>query len=82
MTKIDDGGSAFPSHGSMGEVASEGMSIRDYFAGQALAGEFAAQNEYTGAYSDSTSDMVIRDRANLIYRMADAMLAARKAGGE
>ena len=32
-----------------GWIVTEGMSLRDYFAGQALAGEFAAQGE--GEYS-------------------------------
>ena len=27
----NDGGPAFPSHGSMGEVATEGMSLKAYF---------------------------------------------------
>lgn len=27
---------AFPSHGSMGEVVQEGMTLRDYLAGQAM----------------------------------------------
>lgn len=37
MTDADDGGPAFPSHGSMGEVTHNGMSHRAYFAGQFLA---------------------------------------------
>jgi len=38
--KVDpnDGGPAFPSHGSMGEVAQEGMSLRVYLASQAMIG--------------------------------------------
>lgn len=29
---VKDGGPAFPSHGTMGEVVQEGMSLRDYMA--------------------------------------------------
>lgn len=32
MKTSDDGVPAFPSHGSMGEVAQQGMSLRDWFA--------------------------------------------------
>lgn len=38
MDNTNTRGPAFPSHGSMGEVSHEGMTLRDYFAGQALAG--------------------------------------------
>ena len=48
------------------------MLLRDYFAGQALAGFFA----YTGAehMNEATSDT-----ADYCYKMADAMLAKRNA---
>jgi hypothetical protein len=49
---------------------SPGMSLRDYFAGQALAGMLAADDaSYTRA-------------AELAYGYADAMLAARSARKE
>lgn len=35
---IYDDPPAFPSHGTMGEVTQEGMSLRDFFAASALAG--------------------------------------------
>ena len=44
-----------------------GMTLRDYFAGQALA----------GIASDPDVDMSIVERATWSYRMADAMLEAR-----
>jgi hypothetical protein len=44
-----------------------GMSLRDWLAGQALA----------GIASDPDVDMSIVDRADWSYRMADAMLKAR-----
>ena len=36
MSEIDSGGKAFPSHGTMGEVTHEGMTLRQWFAGMAL----------------------------------------------
>lgn len=62
MSEIKDGGPAFPSHGSMGEVVCEGMTLRDYFAGQALVGFMVGTNE----------------PAKVAYEIADAMLAARE----
>ena len=38
MSEIDDGGPAFPSHGSIGEVVEKGLTKREYFAGMALQG--------------------------------------------
>ena len=68
MTK-DNGGPAFPvfPETSAGHAAAhQGLSLRDYFAGEALA------NYYTQNYSSHT------DIANSAYRLADAMLEARK----
>lgn len=48
-----------------------GMSLRDWFAGQALVGELSA---WAGMDTSLSADMVA-DRA---YQVADAMLAARK----
>lgn len=50
----------------------EGMSLRDYFAGQALAGMIAAEGE-AGFYRPETA--AVRS-----YEVADAMLAARSNG--
>jgi len=62
----NDGGPAFPRIG-IGDLYYDaaGMSLRDWFAGQALAG-FAAEK----CSADQT--------AHAAYLMADAMLAARK----
>lgn len=64
--KPNDGGPAFPCTDAKGFV-SEGMSLRDYFAGQALQGQLAERNsgkepKYIAMWS---------------YRYADAMLAER-----
>ena len=70
----DDGGSAFPHDnqelGSVHRIAQPGMSLRDYFAGQALAA--IATNPRLGS----------KDLAGGAYLIADAMLAERARGGE
>lgn len=63
----NDGGPAFPVSWQDGDgqmIATPGMSLRDYFAGQAI-GYIWAQNP--------------RQAATLAYAVADAMLAARSA---
>ena len=68
-TQIDDGGPAFPFSFHMegfDRVTADGMSLRDWFAGQALAGltqngQFACGQVAAAAYS-----------------FADAMISARK----
>ncbi len=64
------GGPAFPSHGSMGEVTHQGMTLRDYFAGQALVAVSAMY---------CNPDAMGRKIAITAYDIADAMLAAREA---
>ena len=72
MNEIKTGGPAFPSHGSMGEVAHEGMTLRDYFAAKAMQG-LLAQSEGTALSSQ------VEVAAEYAYAMADAMLKAREA---
>jgi hypothetical protein len=79
-----NGGSAFPSRevtmlnmaddGSASPVYSDtlGMSLRDYYAGQALA-------EFAGLVTVDVPE-TMRVVAGLSYKMADAMLAARAKG--
>jgi hypothetical protein len=50
------------------EEDEEGMTLRDYFAGQALSGIIS---------SDCSDKMAVEPRAKLAYRIADAMLAER-----
>ncbi len=57
---------------------SDGMTLRDYFAGQALVGLVAAamtQAKENGSNLAAAVDMCSRT----CYRFADAMLAAREA---
>lgn len=73
MTKLNDGGPAFPqvSDGFHGIEATGGLSVRDYFAGQALIGLCQAEMGET--------EFVVPPAllARTAYSMADAMLTAR-----
>lgn len=60
---------AFPSHGSMGEVTHEGMSLKDYFA--AMAMQAMIQNK--GYFFSDREKISIN-----AYDMADAMLKIRE----
>jgi|LakMenE01Jun11ns_1017448.scaffolds.fasta_scaffold9709524_2 hypothetical protein len=72
---INDGGPAFPHFktdpfSSKVEICPQGgMTLRDWFAGQALA----------GLLSDQTIKCMPDDFAESAYLAADAMLAAREA---
>lgn len=66
MTEKNDGGPAFPLHER--DDALKGMSLRDWFAGQALA----------GLYADSRVNSSAEKAAEAVYKMADAMLKARE----
>ena len=81
MTKIDDGGPAFPQHDLSGygmgpaESNNGGMTLRDWFAGQALAGWMAS-------FPSCGEGVVPVACARLAYDIADAMLDARAKGGD
>jgi hypothetical protein len=64
-TPINDGGPAFPD-----DRFQAGMSLRDWFAGQALAG--ALQNYTTSKFGCTEKEVAVG-----AYRYANAMLAAR-----
>jgi len=71
MEKKNNGGPAFPSYGSMGEVTHEGMSLRDYFAAKVMQG-LIPMNPQGISLADMpafTSDA---------YGIADAMIKARE----
>jgi hypothetical protein len=79
-SKTEDGGPAFPSpsfrdpDGFKVADAQHGMSLRDYFAGQALIGLIASNDEGAGDRLDEVPAYA--------YQIADAMLAARSTGGQ
>ena len=71
-----DGGPAFPGRCDCDAhklfVTKDGMTLRDWFAGQALAGTTAADE-------DGWNDVQLPRLAKYIYGIADAMLKARAA---
>lgn len=79
MATRDDGGQAFPRAGfsydqhDLADASQDGMTLRDYFAGQVLA---AMTYDWV---VNETHDRFTAARA---YRLADAMLAARRAGDQ
>lgn len=75
MTKIDDGGPAFPTERTAYLEGLPGMTLRQWFAGQALAG-LCASASGIGIPSD--------EMAGIAYSRADAMIAegSNKDGAE
>lgn len=79
--EIDDGGPAYPSmigeilHGDRATPGC-GMSLRDFFAGQALPQVLATQTRCAETGMPPTKDP-FADAAEVCYSMADAMLAER-----
>ena len=75
--QYDDGGYT--------EVRQEGMSLRDYFAAKAMQGMLfgcvgtIGTSDEVSAYARGHCNAAVVDRA---YAIADAMLAAREAGGK
>jgi hypothetical protein len=81
MRVTDNGGAAFPvaelhiGHDTIVSCDSQGMTLRDYFAAAALSGSVGYVNEFAPAYEAS-----LKHTAQAAYRIADAMLEARKEG--
>ena len=71
MSNTNTGGPAFPSHGSMGEVSHEGMTLRDYFAAKAMQGFMANKSNPMHYHGEEDGQWA--------YMIADAMLKAREA---
>lgn len=91
--KIDDGGAAFPQlevtsgerdgHGDLIEPftsAAGGMSLRDWFAGQALISLTNMAGDDGYFKSDKQGPNAAQLIAFTAYVVADAMIATRKAG--
>ena len=66
----NNGGPAFPSHGSMGEVATDGISLRDYFAAAALPQAIVIDEALPSLIKNNGPE----NAARIAYLYADAML--------
>ncbi len=82
MSKINNGGSAFPLATSCGSNESvNGMTLRDYFAAKAMP---LAMEDYRLCIGFTTQDIDWKTRGGLsvvawrAYQLADAMLSARE----
>ena len=67
---------AFPIKGGIGEYQYEGMSLRDWFAGQALAG-MGVWTPTTHVGGNLSLPTNLKARAEWAYSQADAMLRQR-----
>ena len=72
MTQKPNGGPAYPNALGPDDYGQKGMTLRDYFAGQALAGYLSGKLVEEGN--------AIEDVASHCYMTADAMIAAREEG--
>lgn len=73
MTDRPDNPSAFPNDGAFLGQPEAGMTLRDWFAGQALVGFLSGQFKH--GRLDNTWDA--RTCADAAFNIADAMLTAR-----
>ncbi len=75
MGSRNGGGPAFPRQDTDWSEGHVGMSLRDWFAGQALAGIWAGD---APVYAHKLAESNLEARAKTAYAMADAMLAERE----
>ena len=69
MTQHQDGGPAFPRPGGELHDEQDGMSLLDWFAGTALAGEMAGSND---EWDGETDELAV-----YCYRVGKAMIRER-----
>jgi hypothetical protein len=69
------GGTAFPTNDNPTFSASEGMTLRDYFAAQAMTGAQIWDAVLNGKNAHFKGD--VKSLAEVSYAVADAMLQAR-----
>jgi hypothetical protein len=83
MSDINDGGPAFPTdHSNTTEYTDikGGMSLRDYFAGQALVGLLGNPDRtIKQQQTDGMAELAMQAYAISAYRFADEMLKVREA---
>lgn len=72
MKNDKTGGAAFPLESDYGSQS--GMTLRDYFAGQWICGNFERFTPNTRVFA------ILDEDAKMAYRFADAMIEARKGG--
>jgi hypothetical protein len=80
MSSRDDGGPAFPMVNELGVIHHSGMTLRDWFAANAMS---AMVTKHDGEYSSGDDARGVPKQnavwfARAAYRLADAMLEARK----
>lgn len=66
---------AFPSHGSMGEVVNNGMTLRDYFAAKAMQAVLSSPVNFV--FEGKKIDHSETEVSKMAYIYEDAMLKAR-----
>lgn len=88
MSTKQDGGPAFPQHGwtkdpeilKRMQESGMGMTLRDWFAGQAMSGAISSDRWYIYfTCGNDNPDASALELAKASYRVADAMLKARGA---
>lgn len=77
MADIKDGGAAFPTKGDVANYPWPGMSLRDWFAGQALGGVILLAMEVAKAGLPAADPKIMARQA---YEIADAMLVEGEKG--
>jgi hypothetical protein len=88
MSAPNDGGAAFAHCGNQaaGVIVQPGMTLRDYFAGQCLAGAWVGPGDPVEPIDGMDEDDAIfahwLNVAKAAYIAADAMIKARQLGGE
>jgi len=76
--KKETGGQAFPLHETHDYCASRGMTLRDYFAAQALTGAQIWDAVLNERNSNFASVGGVKELAVIAYAIADAMIEARQ----
>ena len=78
-TQHNDGGPAFPAPAGVSHITSQGMTLRDWFAGQALSGIRELQGNWVPNNDEERGFAKRRAEwaAEAAYRYADAMLTER-----
>ena len=74
----DTGGPAFPCHPGIENPIYDGMFLRDYFAAKVIQG-ICANPDDIHVPEDETYDQYVDEISRSAYKIADAMLEARRA---